>query len=101
MFGVWVNEKYEFSLMTDLSLLIFLVSNSVQHVSGTFLTMVGGHFNFLKKLSLVLMISTVCIQFILGILDLQIEKLILVSTCVYAIGAMLYLLKSKRILSNA
>lgn len=100
LFGTWVHERYEFSKILDFSLFIFLASNSIQHVSGTFLTMVGGHFNTLKLLSFFIVLSTVIVQFCAGVMGFQIEKLVLIAACVYALGSIIYLFKSRRILAH-
>jgi hypothetical protein len=100
LFGTWVHKRYEFSKILDFSLFIFLASNSIQHVSGTFLTMVGGHFSILKRLSFIIVVSTIIFQFCGGFLGFQIDELVLISACVYALGSIIYLIKSRRILAH-
>ena len=57
LFVYWVDKQYSFGNLTIISLLIWLFSNSIQHIAGTVLVSIGGAFKKLFNISLVIVIN--------------------------------------------
>lgn len=100
LFHSWVDEKYIFSNLLDISLFILLLGNTIQHISGTFISSIGGYYNSLKSYSLILMIIIISSQLLMVVYLKEIEIILSITSTIYFIGALFYFLKMVKIIRN-
>ena len=93
LFFLWLNNDYFFSKLANTALWIIIIANSLQHIAGTFLISVGGNFQYIKKLSSIIMITIMTSNIILGYIYNNINIILLFLSIFYALGSIVYMLK--------
>jgi O-antigen/teichoic acid export membrane protein len=96
----WTSNKYQFDYLSIAAILIMLVGNSMQHVAGSFLMDIGGHYTFMRNCSvLIFIILAACFIFSFQLYQ-SIYITIIASTMVYFLGSFIYFNKAKRVLTQ-
>jgi O-antigen/teichoic acid export membrane protein len=90
IFTHWVDYKYLFNATIILALALWLFGNSIQHVSGTFLVSIGGHFNMMKRTSFYILLPLVIAQILSLFAGAKFSTFIILSASIYFIGATYY-----------
>ena len=93
LFFLWLNNDYFFPKLTNAALWIIIIANALQHIAGTFLISVGGNFQYIKKLSSIIMITIMTSNIILGYIYNNINIILLFLSIFYALGSLVYMLK--------
>lgn len=90
IFPAWVGPGYVFNYWLIAALLIMLIGNSMQHVSGSFLLSTGHHFKETGKLSMVMAIATITLLLFSLVLLKKLDICLLITSIVYITGSLLY-----------
>jgi O-antigen/teichoic acid export membrane protein len=99
IFKFWVHDQYKLSSMHIFSLGVFFIANSLQHHSGTFLLSVGGYFKNMRIMSLTLSGLTILLLILIMILKYNFEQALMLTSIIYAGGAVWYFIKAQKILA--
>lgn len=90
IFDNWVGEKYIFTQLMNLALLIMLIGNSIQHVSGTILVSLKDNFRHVKYKSGIILFFVLLVQLMVILTHGTISLFYLVTSFVYFFGAISY-----------
>ena len=90
IFDFWVGENFLFSKYFDFALFLMLFANIFQHMAGTFLLSIGGHFELMKTISYYTMIATLLCLILLSAYSFSIDKIVVVLSIVYSIASLVY-----------
>jgi O-antigen/teichoic acid export membrane protein len=91
LFQYWVDGKYRFQSLAVLALVVWLVGNSIQHVSGSFLLAMGGQFGMMKKVSFYIMLYVVGVSIVMLWSTGSLGATLLAVSIGYFCGAVYYL----------
>ena len=90
-FSYWVGIKYIFDINLLIALSIFLLGNSIQHVSGSFLLSESVELAFMRKMSFVLSIIIVAQIFLSLKIYKKLDLTLIFFSIIYFIGSLFYL----------
>jgi len=100
LFVYWVDKQYSFGNLTIISLLIWLFSNSIQHIAGTVLVSIGGAFKKLFNISLVIVINMLIFSLLILLIFNDLEKYLFINSIIYFFGTIFYLLTLFKVLNE-
>lgn len=94
--SIWVGGSYDFAIYLNICLLVMLLFNGIQHLSGNFLLCTGGKFALMRNISLLFSIFTF-FTFIFSLFILRrLGEALLVWSFSYSLGAIVYYQKAKK-----
>jgi O-antigen/teichoic acid export membrane protein len=93
IFNIWVGEKYMFSNLMLVGLLVFLIGNAVQHISGTLLLSLKNNFKLMRKISSVIFLAIAICQIVICYYNLELQYFFIITAIIYFLGSFLYLKK--------
>ena len=100
LYVYWVDKQYSFGNLTIVSLLIWLFSNSIQHIAGTVLVSIGGAFKKLFNISLVIVINMLIFSLLILLIFNDLEKYLFINSIIYFFGTIFYLLTLFKVLNE-
>lgn len=93
LFSFLLKKQYDFNNIFILTLGVFLLSNSIQHPTGTFYVFTGKYFPFLRKLSFYMMLTVTCFSLFTLILFKELDYYLIIVSVIYFVGSLVYLTK--------
>lgn len=96
IFSVWVGTEYLFSDAMFIGILIFLLGNVLQHVSGTFLLSVNNNYKTMKKMSFWILLGIAISQLLICWFQKSLEYFFVVTAVIYALGSFVYFVKAQQ-----
>ena len=100
LYVYWVDKQYSFGNLTIVSLLIWLFSNSIQHIAGTVLVSIGGAFKKLFNISLVVVINMLIFSLLVLLIYNDLENYLFINSVIYFFGTIFYLLTLFKVLNE-